>query len=96
MSNIEFEAKLYKDVITLGCCTMFPEIEGGVSIPNNIKSEYYDLIDNITRHNNSTFTNESYLQWVNRFRQYYPRYNTPTSGDFCNTNVLNQLLSSCK
>ncbi|MGV8090409.1 MAG: hypothetical protein AB2L24_00905 [Mangrovibacterium sp.] len=96
-SNIEFEAKLYKDVIALGCCTMFPADPEQFPELNDIKSEYYVLLDEIREQGCSTFTSESYESWVNLFRQYNPNtpYAGPVSGDFSDTNLLNTLLSGC-
>jgi hypothetical protein len=94
-SNVEFEAKLYKDVVNIntGCCSMFPND----LVPANISDSYLSLVISIQNLGPTSFTSGSYNYWVNLFRQYNPNtpYIAPTSGNFSDTDLLNILLIDC-
>lgn len=91
-SNIEFEAKLYKDITEWACCSMFVNPD----VPSEISNEYISMVQGFAQQGYTSFTPASYVMWVDRFRTYNPApYNRPQSTVFTNTNFLNSFMSSC-
>ncbi len=92
-SNVEFEAKLYRDMVNLGCCTMFQND----IVPPEIKKDYFLMVDSFKSNGATSFTPETYKLWVDRFRTYNPStpYTKPQSANFTNTTLLNSILGGC-
>lgn len=91
-SNIEFEAKLFKDIIEWGCCSMFLN----AVVPDEINNDYLAMVLGFKQQGYTSFTPESYALWVERFRTFNPApYNRPRSSSFTNTYFLNSLMSGC-
>jgi hypothetical protein len=84
--NIEFEAKLYKDIICDGCGYAFA---GGA--PQDIIDSYFNwVIDLAGDPNNITLTDYQY--WLGKFNQYNPAYSSATSPSLSTPMLLNCLI----
>jgi len=68
-ANIEFEAKLFIDIINIYCCSNFSE-----SAPIEIRNQYIDWVESIKVNGNITISSSDYLIWANRFSQYNQGY----------------------
>jgi len=92
-SNIEFEAKLYRDIVNIGCCTMFPRLD----TPTEIVNEYFLMADQFRTNGYTSFTPTTYNLWVDRFRTYNPGtpYALPKSANFNTTTLINSMLGGC-
>lgn len=94
--NIEFEAKLYKDVTTvleIGCCSAFNDYSNA---PENIKDQYFKWVERIAE-NPSELTSQDYLSWLKLFNQYHPKYSSPIHADLKAPEALYSIFysSSC-
>lgn len=88
-SNVEFEAKLYRDIVNVNylCCTMFSDF----TTPLEIKNEYMLMVDQFSKNGFTSFTPATYNLWVDRFRTYNlgTRYALPKSANFNTTTLIN-------
>ncbi len=76
--NIEFEAKLYQDIIEgedALCCMAFR----GDHIPAEIRNSYYDWIESIRFKPDRSFSDSDYTYWLNLFNQYDLEYGSTMS-----------------
>lgn len=97
-SNIEFEAKLAADIMRVvsgqACCMT---VDGSVD-PGN---EYYLWVLELTSDGSKMPTSWSSLEskyffWLEKFKQSYPAYNTPTDKNLRPESMLNNFnLSAC-
>ena len=73
--NIEFEAKLFKDLLNNpeiynGCCYAF----GPDALPEHLYNEYIKWIYDIRDSGNMSFHNNDYQKWLNYFQEYNTEY----------------------
>lgn len=76
--NIEFEAKLYTDIIGGKdelCCMAFR----GDHVPSDVYNNYYDWIESIRFKSDRSFSDSDYTTWLNLFNQYDIEYGSSTS-----------------
>jgi hypothetical protein len=88
--NIEFEAKLYKDIMAFPCC-------GALNIgtaPENIINSYNIWVYSI-QDNPSNISDSDYQYWLNQFNTYTPDYSSPTSSNLSSPNALKSIISIC-
>lgn len=90
--NIEMEAKIFLDVIRSTCCSFFGTNEMLSDRDWNTYIDYLELLEDIRARGSSTFTPETYNDWLTTFKQYNSAYNKPSSNDFSDTYLLNYLL----
>ena len=89
--NIEFEAKLFKDIsrnLDYGCCYIF----GEDNIPSKIKNDYYSWIESI-QNNPALLLKEDYGKWLDLFNQYYPNYSSPKNNNLSLPSSLDKLIN---
>ena len=94
--NIEFEAKLYKDVTTvldISCCSAFNDYSNA---PGNIKTQYRNWVEKIAENPNE-LTSQDYTSWLKLFNQYHPKYSSPVHSDLKAPEALYSIIysSSC-
>jgi len=90
--NIEFEAKLFKDIAKdpdYTCCYLF----GDDSIPFTIKVSYDTWIRKL-RINPSAISNGDYFFWLQKFSQYYSVYSSPMIEPLNTPTLLNSIIRS--
>jgi hypothetical protein len=88
--QIEFEAKLYKDIdLEYGCCYIFQD----PSIPYEIRNGYTMWVESIRDTRN--ISNDDYQNWLGYFNQYHPRYNSSISSNLTSPSVLHSVISQC-
>lgn len=88
--NIEFEAKLYKDIMAIACCGAF---QIGTA-PEEVKNSYEVWVRTI-QDDSSNISDMQYQYWLNLFNQYTPGYSSPLSPNLSSPNALKSLISSC-
>jgi len=62
--NIEFETKVYKDILAFGCCYIFRDPD----IPSEIRNDYVFWIESI-KSNKLIISDSDYLYWLSIFNQ---------------------------
>ncbi len=91
--NIEFEAKLYQDIIEgedALCCLAFR----GDHIPAEIKNSYYDWIESIRFKPDRSFSDSDYTKWLNLFNQYDLEYGSTMSNNLILPFALRELIGN--
>jgi hypothetical protein len=94
--NIEFEAKVFKDIIEspdVGCCWAFKDVD---DFPKNLSDEYIRWIYGI-REFTISLEDADYQKWLNFFNQYDREYTSPMHSDLSTPNAIRNLinLSNC-
>lgn len=94
--NIEFEAKLYQDIIE-GEDDLCRLAFRGNRIPMEIQNNYYDWIESIRFKPDRSFSDSDYAKWLNLFNQYDPEYGSTTSDNLQRPLALRELIgdSNC-
>jgi hypothetical protein len=90
--NIEFEAKLFKDIIEspdASCCWAFWEAD---NFPDNLSNDYISWVYNI-RENKTTLQDVDYRKWLNLFNQYNTDYSSPMLDNLCTPNAIRSLMN---
>jgi hypothetical protein len=87
--NIEFEAKLYKDISNVKCCDGF----NNEDCPQKIKDDYFDWISQL-RENPASLTNSDYQKWLKFFDTYTPSYSSPFASNLSSPDALKSILSN--
>lgn len=86
--NIEFEAKVFKDISSgMGCCYIFRT----GNVPIEIRNAYADWIYSIQ--DNPALLNGDYDCWLDLFNQYHPEYSSPKHGNLSLPSSLNELIN---
>jgi hypothetical protein len=88
--NIEFEAKLYKDIEQgYGCCYIFQD----PAIPYEIRNGYTMWVESVrdTRY----ISNSDYQKWTLYFNQYHSAYSSTPSANLTSPSLLNSIISQC-
>ena len=91
--NVEFEAKLYQDIIEgedALCCLAFR----GYHIPIEIRNNYYDWIESIRFKPDRSFSDSDYTKWLNLFNQYDLEYGSATSDNLQRPLALRELIGN--
>lgn len=88
--NIEFEAKVFKDIMAFGCCYIFTNPD---NIPSNIRSEYESWISKI-KNNQFTITDSEYIFWLQMFNQYHPEYSSSIMSNLNSPSALRSVITS--
>lgn len=99
--NIEFEAKLFKDIISpdgSGCCYTIYENLGGISEEElvEIREELNvlrDFIFDVREFNTIDFSRIDYTYYLDLFNKYNKDYSSPKSSNLNNPNALINLIS---
>ncbi|WP_418894678.1 hypothetical protein [Limibacterium fermenti] len=95
--NIEFEAKFFKDLLNNpemynGCCYAF-----NVNVlPNNLYTEYINLIYNIKDSGKMEFEDTDYQKWLNLFQKYDTDYTSPMANNLSTPKALRNLINNSK
>ncbi|MGQ1892071.1 hypothetical protein ACT29H_16665, partial [Thermophagus sp. OGC60D27] len=90
--NIEFEAKLYKDISNVKCCVGF-NME---NVPQETKEQYENWIFS-QQENPSIISLIDYQKWLNLFNQYTNKeYSSPISPFLTTPDALNSIISLSK
>jgi hypothetical protein len=90
--NIEFEAKLYRDISAPYCCQAFFE----TTAPKNVKEGYRKWVDTLWK-NPSSLTQNDYQKWLNLFNQYTNKeYSSPLSPHLNTPDALNSIITLSK
>ncbi len=94
--NIEFEAKVFNDIIEerdSTCCWAFSEAD---NFPTNLSFEYINWIYDI-RDIKISLQDIDYLKWLNYFNQYSTTYSSPFHSNLGSPFAINDLinLSDC-
>ena len=87
--NIEFEAKLYKDISSPYCCQAFHES----TAPQNIKDDYEKWIRTLRTSQNFVISPISYQKWLNLFNQYTTSYSSPTSNSLNYPHAIDHIIN---
>lgn len=88
-ANVEFEAKLYQDIVKSNCCLAFDQS----IVPYNLILNYMDWV-NLIRSNPSNLSSKDYKYWVNLFNQYSTSYSSTLSSNLQYPNALISVLSN--
>lgn len=91
--NIEFEAKLYQDIIEgedASCCLAFR----GDHIPVEIRNNYFFWIESVRFKPDRSFSDSDYTKWLALFDQYDPEYGSATSINLLLPLALRDLIGS--
>ena len=90
--NIEFEAKVFKDIIEspdTPCCWAFGEAE---NFPENLSVEYslwiYDIRESII-----SLQDVDYQKWLNFFNQYNTQYSSPMHSSLSVPHAIKNLIN---
>lgn len=86
--NIEFEAKLFKDVMV--CCGAF----NIGNAPSNINGDYSLWVLDLGG-DPSKITYSDYQKWLGLFNQYTPEYASPVSPNLNSPSLLKSLMLNC-
>ena len=90
--NIEFEAKLFKDIIEspdATCCWAFREAE---NFPENLSTEYSLWIYGV-RESTISLQDADYQKWLNLYNQYNTEYSSPMNQNLSTPNAIRSLIN---
>jgi hypothetical protein len=88
--NVEFETKLYKDIMLTACCCAF----NIGNAPENVRTAYNIWVLDI-QGDPSNISNSDYQYWLGLFNQYTPEYSSPLSPNLSTPNLLKSLMLNC-
>ena len=93
--NVEFEAKLFKDLldnpeIYNGCCYAF----GPDALPKHLYNEYIEWIYDIRDSGNMSFQDNDYQKWLNYFQEYNIEYTSTMHPALSQPSALRGLINN--
>jgi hypothetical protein len=86
--NIEFEAKLYRDITAANCCMAFYES----SAPQSVKDQYTRWIQSL-QENPFSITSTDYQKWLKLFNQYTNSYSSPLSSNLSYPHAIDHIIN---
>jgi hypothetical protein len=86
--NIEFEAKLYRDITAANCCMAFYES----SAPQAVLEQYTRWVQSL-QVNPSSITSKDYQKWLKLFNQYTNSYSSPFSSALSYPHALDHIIN---
>lgn len=90
--QIEFEAKIYKDITIPNCCYVF----GETTAPDTIIQEYNEWMLYTVQNNPKNITNDRYQYFLGLFNQYAPtEYKSALSPNLSSPSCLTSIISKC-
>ncbi|WP_010424037.1 hypothetical protein, partial [Anaerophaga thermohalophila] len=87
--NIEFEAKLYKDITAPYCCQAFYE----TTAPQNIKDDYEKWIRELKTTQSFVISPTNYQKWLKLYNQYSISYSSSTINSLNYPHALDHILN---
>jgi hypothetical protein len=84
--NIEFETKVFKDLMLIACCGAF----NIGNAPEDVRQGYTDWILDCEA-NPSNISDTDYQYWLGLFNQYTPQYSSPLSPNLSSPNALKSI-----
>ncbi len=90
--NVEFEAKVFKDIIEspdATCCWAFGDVE---NLPENLSTEYGLWIYGI-RESSISLQDADYRKWLNLYNQYNTEYSFPMHQNLSTPNAIRSLIN---
>lgn len=88
--NIEFEAKLYKDIMAFPCCDA---LNIGTA-PESLRNSYNIWVYSI-QENSSNLSDSEYQFWLNQFNIYAAPYSSSASPSLSSPRALKSIISIC-